>query len=242
MLGHRDVEPRGFPLATHKTVLSSSLVWIGVQLRIKDRQVEAEVPAAKVVELNELLAEAVKGNLVSKRSLRTLIGKAMQCSRWMHLARSQQIEHAVRWLRIFLSGELAGIVQTYSLDVFMGTGPEVIITWDASPYGMGGTLQVAGRFEEFFAIPISEDDEKHLSTAAGSHEGQKTWEALCELICLRLWRMWWQSSKLRLRLRNDNIGALTLQAPSERAFTRAHPFGERICIGPGTSAISPSNS
>lgn len=118
----------------------------------------------------------------------------------------------MRWLRVFLSGELAGIVRVYSLEVFVGSGPEVTITWDASPYGMGGTLQVAGQFVAFFAIPTSKDDESHLSTAAGSHEGQQTWEALCGLICLRLWRKWWQTSKLKLRLRNDNIGALTLYA------------------------------
>ena len=46
----------GFPIATHRAVLSSSLVWIGVQLRIEDGQVQAEVPAARV-ELNDLLAE-----------------------------------------------------------------------------------------------------------------------------------------------------------------------------------------
>ena len=49
----------GFPIATHKATLRNSLVWIGVQLQ------------------DSLLAAAVERNLVSKKSLRTLIGKAM---------------------------------------------------------------------------------------------------------------------------------------------------------------------
>jgi len=47
---------------------------------------------------------------------------------------------------------------------------------------MGGTLQVDGTYVEFFAISIAEDDEVHLNTKSGSHEGQQTWEALCGLM------------------------------------------------------------
>lgn len=228
----------GFPIATHKATLSNSLVWIGVQLQVDPTQVVAEVPAANVQELDSLLAAAVERNLVSKKSLRTLIGKAMAIASVIYVWRpfiaelytalhaqqtkapqgcvwTKQIEPAVKWLRTFLSGELAGIQRVYSLDVFAGSGPEVVITWDASPFGMGGTLQIAGRFIEFFAIPISKEDEIHMATKAGTHEGQQTWEALCGLICLRLWRKYWQTAKLTLRLRNDNVGALTLYAQTK---------------------------
>lgn len=121
---------------------------------------------------------------------------------------TKQIMHSVRWLRTFLAGEQAGIVRTDDLEVFNHAGPEVVVTWDASPYGMGGTLQINGTYVEFFAI--GQDDEIHLSS--GTHEGRQTWEALCELICLRLWKKAWQTSRVKLRLRNDNIGALTLYA------------------------------
>ena len=57
--------------------------------------------------------------------------------------------------------------------------------------------------------------EIHMATKAGTHEGQQTWEALCGLICLRLWRKYWQTAKLTLRLRNDNVGALTLYAQTK---------------------------
>eukprot|EP00435_Cladocopium_sp_Y103_P050142 s2443_g15.t1 len=225
----------GFPIATHKAVLSQALIWIGVKLHIQESQVVAEVPASKVQELDKLLEEAMQSNVISKKSLRTLIGKAMAIASvlfvWrpfiselyvaLHADQSQaprgcvwtkQIAHSVHWLRVFLSGEKAGIIRCYTLEAFNNKGPEIIITWDASPYGMGGTLQVQGTYVEFFASKITEDDEIHLGTKLGSNEGQQTWEALCGLVCLRLWHNWWQSSRAKLRLRNDNMGALTLYA------------------------------
>ena len=41
------------------------------------------------------------------------------------------------------------------LDHFLRKGPQILITWDASPYGMGATLQVEGEFREYFSIPVS---------------------------------------------------------------------------------------
>eukprot|EP00435_Cladocopium_sp_Y103_P022772 s4904_g5.t1 len=223
----------GFPIATHKAVLSTSLVWIGVRLQVHSDQVVAEVPASKVQELDKLLQDTMSSNVISKKSLRTLIGKAMAIASVLFVWRpfiselytalhasqthapggciwTKQIAHSVHWLRTFLSGEKAGIVRCYSLEVFNNCGPEIVITWDASPYGMGGTLEVQGTFVEFFACQISEDDELHLNTKSGVHEGQQTWEGLCGLIALRLWRTYWQNSRVKLRLRNDNMGALVL--------------------------------
>ena len=225
----------GFPIATHKAILSDSLVWIGVHLSVQHDGVKAEIPAEKVRELDTMLAESIQGNLVTKKLLRTLIGKAMSIASILFVWRpfiselymalheeqtnapqgcvwSKQIAHAAIWLRTFLAGEMAGIQRIYLLKVFKQEGPEVTITWDASPYGMGGALQVGGKFMEFFAIHIGKEDEEHLSTKSGTSEGQQTWEALCGLICLRLWQKWWMTSTVTLRLRNDNVGALTLFA------------------------------
>ena len=67
----------GFPLAFHKAILSPTVLWVGVTLQIDDDKVRAEVPEAKVIELKDLLVEALKSNVVSCKSLRTIIGKAM---------------------------------------------------------------------------------------------------------------------------------------------------------------------
>ena len=223
----------GFPLAFHKAVLSPTVLWVGITLQIENDKVRAEVPEAKVIELKELIGEALKSNIVSCKSLRTIIGKAMAIASVIYVWRpfvqelysalhcteshapkgcvwTKQISHSFHWILAFLAGEHGSIVRDYSLAHFRREGPEVIITWDASPWGMGATLQVSGQFIEFFAIPIDPIDETTLQTPKGSSDGQEVWEALAGLVALRVWSKYWQGQRAKLHVRGDNVGALTL--------------------------------
>ena len=109
----------------------------------------------------------------------------------------------------FLSFERGCIERTFSVQHFLMMGPKVTITRDASPYGMGATLQVDGAFTEFFAIPVSSDEAHILDLEEGS-KSQQTLEALCGLIALRLWCAHWQGQRAVLQVRSDNVGALNL--------------------------------
>jgi len=223
----------GFPVAFHKATLSNNVVWIGIELTIQEDSIEAKVPESKVQELQSMMKEALGGNVLSKKTLRTMIGKAMSIASvlfcWrpfiqelyvaLHAEESmappgcvwvKQIRHTIIWLLTFLSGEMAGIVRRYNLRNFIGRSSRVIITWDASPFGMGGTLQINGSFVEYFAIQISEEDTQFLQTPSGAHEGQQVWEALAGLISLRLWKDYWQGKRAKLHIRADNIGSLTV--------------------------------
>ena len=66
----------GFPIANHKAVLANTLVWIGMTLSIRPSSVHVEVPGPKVSELLALVEEASSCNVVSKKALRTLLGKS----------------------------------------------------------------------------------------------------------------------------------------------------------------------
>lgn len=223
----------GFPVAFHKATLSNNVVWIGIELTIQEDGIEAKVPEAKVRELQSMMNEALMANVLSKKTLRTMIGKAMSIASvlfcWrpfiqelyvaLHVEESmappgcvwvKQIRHTLIWLLTFLSGEMAGILRRYNLRNFVGNSSRVIITWDASPFGMGATLQINGRFSEYFAIQISEEDTQFLQTPSGTHEGQQVWEALAGLISLRLWKDHWQGKRAKLHIRADNIGSLTV--------------------------------
>eukprot|EP00435_Cladocopium_sp_Y103_P021519 s4006_g5.t1 len=203
----------GFPLAFHKATLAPQLVWIGVQLEVKVDSVVAEIPESKVSELIKLLRDTLRSNLVSIKSLRSLTGKltsvasviqvwrpfVQQLYKAMHVQDTRapkgcvwvkQIQHTIAWL--------------------LTLGPVVVITWDASPYGMGGTLQISGTFVSFFAIPITKEDQDILQTEAGDCRGQQVWEALAGLVALRAWSPHWQHFPVVLQVRNDNVGALTL--------------------------------
>lgn len=127
------------------------------------------MPASKVAELDKRLEETTQSNVVSKKSLRTLIGKAMAIASMLFVWRpfiselyaalhaeqthapnrciwTKQIAHTVQWLRAFLAGERAGIIRCYTLEAFSNKGPEILITRDASPFGMGGAFQIQGTF------------------------------------------------------------------------------------------------
>ena len=44
----------------------------------------------------------------------------------------------------------------------------------------------------------------------GDAAGQQTWEALIGLVALRAWKQFWFRSGVKLRVRSDNMSALTL--------------------------------
>ena len=164
----------GFPLPYHKAALAPTVLWVGITLQKDDDKVRAEVPESKVIELSELITEALKSNVVSCKSLRTIIGKAMAIASVIYVWRpfvqelysalhcteshapkgcvwTKQISHSCQWILAFLAGEQGSI---NSLAHFRREGPEVIIAWDASPWGMGATLQVAGQFIEFLHLKV----------------------------------------------------------------------------------------
>lgn len=223
----------GVPIAYHKAVLAHETTWIGIKLSCLGQHITAEVPKQKVEELEVLIKKALASNVIAIKSLRTLIGKVMSIATVIYVWRPfvqelyaalyetntrappgcvwvKQIYHSLQWLLCFLAGEQGGIIRKYSLAHYLRLGPQVRITWDASPYGMGATLEFNGVFKEYFTIPISQEDQDHLEVKAGTSHGQQAWEALCGLIALRLWQGHWMGQRARLCVRSDNMAALTV--------------------------------
>ena len=222
----------GVPLAFHKATLSSTVTWVGVTISVSAAAVEVEVPTAKVAELMDLVTEVLSGNVVPVKLLRTVIGKCMAIASVIYVWRpfvqelyaslqctgnapancvwTRQVQHTLFWIYAFLKQERGSITRIYDVQQYRGAGDLVDITWDASPYGMGAFLSCNGDILEFFAIGISENDQTILGTKSGTSEGQQLWECLSGLIAMRLWTRWWQCKRARLRLRSDNISALTL--------------------------------
>ena len=253
----------GFPLAFHKATLAPQLVWIGVQLEVKDDTVVAEIPASKISELIKLLKDTLGSNLVSIKSLRSLTGKltsvasviqvwrpfVQQLYKAMHVVNTKapkgcvwvkQIQHTVSWLLTFLAGEQLGIRREFTLDAYLRKGPVVVITWDASPYGMGATLQISGAFVSFFAIPITLEDQEALQTQSGDCRGQQVWEALAGLVALRTWSPYWQHFPVVLQVRNDNVGALTLFSTLKGGSTALSVIAREFALDLGKATCRPA--
>eukprot|EP00972_Heterocapsa_arctica_P053054 7812916-Heterocapsa_arctica.AAC.1 len=106
----------------------------------------------------------------------------------------------------------------------MRRGSRVEITTDASPWGIGANLAIVGVIVEYIVDAISDFDQDMLGNARGTSDGQQAWEALAILVALRRWREKWQVLRVRLAVRNDNIGAL-----SAVARLKAHSPALSLC-------------
>ena len=152
------------------------------------------------------------GDRISAFLLETIPSRALHCPPFRRIegAACLCVDKAGPARHFMLKGERAGIRRQYALKGYMKKLPLVTITWDASRYGMGATLQLEGKFMEYFSIQITELDQQVLETPAGAHEGQQVWEALAGLIARRHWDVYWQFQRATLQIRSDNIGALTM--------------------------------
>ncbi len=82
------------------------------------------------------------------------------------------------------------------------------ITCDASPWGFGATLEVAGVLTSWFAEPISQFDVERFSICVGQSRHQALLECLAVLIAVRLWLPTWREEQLTVVVRSDSTAAL----------------------------------
>ena len=73
---------------------------------------------------------------------------------------------------------------------------------------------------------LSHFDFKKFQHAEGSSDGQQVWETLAVLVALRCWRKYWSTGRFALRIKGDNMTALTAasklkgSSPAVRTLTR----------------------
>ena len=251
----------GVPMAFHKAILSNHTMWIGININVNESEVMVEVPAEKVAELKKLIGDALRGNVIAVKCLRTVIGKCMAIASVIYVWRPfvqelyaalhgptnapqgciwiKQVKHSLLWLLAFLNNEAGSIQRTYGLTQYLQTGTDVQITWDASPYGMGAYLTEKGEVTEFFAIPISADDEQILGVKSGGCEGQQVWECLAGLIAMRQWAPRWKQNRVHLHLRGDNIASLVLFSTLKTHSKQLSLIAREFALDLGTAAFRP---
>jgi len=67
----------GFPVATHKAARGKEIKWIGMHIRLSSDSVSVLIPDDKTKDLEALALNSLRGNVVSRKELRSFIGKAM---------------------------------------------------------------------------------------------------------------------------------------------------------------------
>ena len=104
------------------------------------------------------------------------------------MVETQRVAHVLRWIR--------GLV-TYRADLKLCrtqnwrtalSAPTLLLTCDASPWGLGAVLSTVGGFPlAWLASPLTAEDERALGIKIGDCACQTIVEALALLVALRVW-------------------------------------------------------
>ena len=227
-------EALGFGLQFKKGQYGAAVERIVGSFVIGSTGITARVAPSIVSDIEELIAAFLNKNLVTRKELLSFTGKANRAAGLLFALRpflqqlygaihagtgsatsgdriwTKQIRHSLTWLRSFFKEKISGVVRHFEVSEFNGDGDQLEIGTDASPYGLGGWIAKQGQILEFFHDPISHSDAELYKHQICSSEGQQTWECLAILVAARKWEHAITNRRVSLRVRGDNVGALTL--------------------------------
>ena len=139
----------------------------------------------------------------------------------------KRIKTALMWIRAYVrrlvgSGELA---RTVDANTWFGECT-IKITCDASPWGIGATLEVEGVLVAWLADTFCQHDVEKLGIVIGSCKSQAVTEALAVLVALRAWLPTWSQGRATMVVRSDSqaalgaLGKLSSPCPAINAIAR----------------------
>ena len=257
-------ELMGFPLAYHKASVGTSLRWIGMTVEVTSTGVSVSIPPEKLEEIKAIATTFLKSNVIPDKDLRSFIGKCMSIASVLHVWKpfitqfyaalysdksdgpknctwTAQVKQGLFWILAFLDHNSVHSLSNRKWDVVehMGRGDKVIITWDASPWGFGGTLHINGVLVEYLCGTPTDFEIKLLELEIGEAKSQQTMEALGGLVSLRQWTKHWQHRRALLKIRSDNVGALVLFGQLNSKATPNGIIAREAALDFGNSSFGP---
>ena len=260
----------GLDVAFHKARRGKAVEWIGSLITVVDGGVHLEVKPQLWQEVRDTVETWLHSNVVSVRELRKLTGKANYIASliitwrpfladlWGALAKHdgqakkrkrqripntiwvKQIKSALKWIHLFLTTEYDAMSRSYCLLDHMSADELLIISTDASPWGLGGTLTLAGIVVAAFCSKLSSHDTRRYQYEIGSSRGQQTWEALAVLVALRLWGSHWRSRRYRLLVKSDSVVALVMTAKLKAAGYNVNRIAREVALDMGAGLYLPA--
>ena len=188
----------GFQLAFAKGQLDKTVTWIGGTLKCEPWGVRPTVKESIVSDICDDLKRFQSLNIIPKKELHSLVGKLSHAvglliimrpflePLWAALSfdekgsgapantiwRKQILQTLVWFEALFLHHPLL-IERRFTVAAYLRVGTYIEIGTDASPWGMGGWLQVDGRIKEYFGCAVTPDDVAMYGLATGTPDGQQ---------------------------------------------------------------------
>ena len=151
----------------------------------------------------------------------------------------KQIQWTLTWLRAFITHQRGTVRRTFTFEASFGNMISIEVTTDASIYGYGGWISVDNKPLQWFSEDISSTDEMVLGHKAGDSHGQQAFEAMALLLAIRTWSHLWRSKKVRLKLRSDNMGALTVFSACKGASGAMNAVAREYALDAAEGAHEP---
>ena len=152
----------------------------------------------------------------------------------------KQIRHALTWLSAFSKEEISGVVRHFEVSEYNGDGDQLEIGADASPYGLGGWIAKHGQLLEYFHGALTPQDAAMFQHRLGHCGGQQTWECLANLVAARRWENAISNRRVSLRVRGDNVGALTLVVKMRAGNAQQAIIARELALICSRAAFPPS--
>ena len=238
----------GVTLAVKKGQLGRQIDWIGATFNVVDKNtVVVTIMEARLKDLLQLARSILAENVVAVKTLRTFTGKAQSMASLLYTWRpfvhmlyavihgaapegrencrwTRQIHVPLHWLIAFLTGISGNLERKFTVDAYLRKGDSIVVTTDASPYGIGGVLEVNGKIVSYFADSITQLDRSILGLSSQpSSADQQALEALAALVALREWAKMWLQSRVRLCVQGDNTPTLAM-------VTKMQPHSQQLGV------------
>ena len=220
-------------MAMDKATLGQDITWTSATFLPTSESITVRVKPAIIAETLDCLKAFLRTNMITRKALRTNLGKGMHIASLVPVIRpflgemygalysqttatvgdtiwTKQIAHAVSWLIAFLEESETKLERTFDVATYNGQGKQVCICLDASPWGLGGFLVEESTIVSWFACGIGEEEQAILQISTAESAAQQVVEALTVLVALRLWKKRWLHSRVNLKIKSDSISALVL--------------------------------
>ena len=156
----------------------------------------------------------VLGDVDREQRTQALSAKGKRARRWQMksgktLVPTVRVRTALDWLGALLeTQEKAAFKRTVNWRTELAP-PTLVITCDASPWGLGAVLSTAEGYPlAWVASEVTADDARRLGVTIGDCAAQAVLEALAILVAVRTWAHIWTAAKARVHVRSDSQAAL----------------------------------
>ena len=194
----------GFPLSFKKAQRGACVTWIVAQYSIFQKTIKMQVKDAIIKDVRMMLDSLQGKNLIAIKDLRSLAGKLNAISSvvytlrpfmfqfWAALSSTEilkskapkgmvwikQIQISLKWVIAFMNGFKGSLVREFDLDSYLQKGRKIVVTLDASPFGIGAYLEIDDNVESWFAETITPTEAKNCMWTLASRHVSRQWKHL----------------------------------------------------------------